>query len=87
MTRGTIRAAYFTPRGFDVRRVPRPLPQEDEALIEVYGCGICGSDLHRYEGAEPPPQVCAGHEICGRIAADSPADATRRFLDALDRGA
>jgi 2-desacetyl-2-hydroxyethyl bacteriochlorophyllide A dehydrogenase len=39
----------------------------DEVLVEVHACGICGSDLHFFSGEAPPPRVCPGHEICGRV--------------------
>lgn len=64
-----MRAAFFSPEnGFVVRQVPRCEPGPDDVLIEVHACGICGSDLHFFTGAAPPPAVCPGHEICGRVA-------------------
>ena len=67
-----MRAAFFSDRGgFEIREVPRPIPGPDEILVEVHGCGICGSDLHFYSGASSVPQVCPGHEICGRVAPGS----------------
>jgi L-iditol 2-dehydrogenase len=47
-------------------RAPRP----GEALLEVRGAGICGTDLH-IEAAEFPcaPPVTMGHEVCGVVAA------------------
>ena len=70
--RPTIQAAYFGPQGFEIRRLPRPVPDTGEVLIEVDGCGICGSDLHVYEGSAAASPVCPGHEIAGRVAPDSP---------------
>lgn len=49
------------------REVPRPGP--GEALVRVCACGICGSDLHAYEGTQPffqYPEV-PGHEVVGVI--------------------
>ncbi len=30
--------------------VPRPEPGEFEVLVRVAACGICGSDIHGYDG-------------------------------------
>ncbi len=49
-----------------IREVPEPIPDEDEVLIRVRYCGICGSDLHIYkEGAG----IGVGHEFSGDIVA------------------
>ncbi len=49
--------------------VPTPLP--DEVLIQVAACGICGSDVHGYDGSSGRriPPIVMGHEAAGRIAA------------------
>ncbi len=47
-----------------VEEVPDPVPADDEVIVKVQYCGICGSDLHIYEsGAE----IGAGHEYSGDI--------------------
>jgi 2-desacetyl-2-hydroxyethyl bacteriochlorophyllide A dehydrogenase len=43
-----------------------------DVLVDVHACGICGSDLHVLVGGSPIPRTCPGHEICGRVAVDSP---------------
>jgi 2-desacetyl-2-hydroxyethyl bacteriochlorophyllide A dehydrogenase len=51
-------------RRFVVRDVPEPALDEDEVLIKVRYCGICGSDLHTYiEGVN----IRHGHEFAGDI--------------------
>ncbi|KAF2168824.1 hypothetical protein M409DRAFT_20841 [Zasmidium cellare ATCC 36951] len=44
-----MKAALFHGKG-DVRieDIPKPEPRNDEVLIEVDWCGICGTDLHEY---------------------------------------
>jgi len=37
---------------FEVKEVPAPTMKEDEVLIRVKSCGICGSDTHVYETNE-----------------------------------
>jgi (R,R)-butanediol dehydrogenase/meso-butanediol dehydrogenase/diacetyl reductase len=64
-----MHAAYCTGAGsIELRDVPSPEPGAGQVLVRVHACGICGSDLHYYAGAEPPPAVCLGHEIAGRVA-------------------
>jgi L-gulonate 5-dehydrogenase len=53
----------------DLRQVEVDLPGPGEVLVGVEAAGICGTDLHLYDGsleggAHPMIQ---GHEFCGRI--------------------
>jgi L-iditol 2-dehydrogenase len=50
---------------------PKPTASPDEVLIEVAACGICGSDVHGYDGSTGRriPPLVMGHEAAGRIAA------------------
>ena len=65
-------AGVFKRRGvleIEDRPEPRGLA-EDEVLLEVEGCGVCGTDLHIL--SDPPGHpategVILGHEIVGRI--------------------
>jgi threonine dehydrogenase-like Zn-dependent dehydrogenase len=41
-------AVYYRPRDFRVEDVPMPELAENELLIRIKACGICGSDLHMY---------------------------------------
>jgi L-iditol 2-dehydrogenase len=53
----------------EVRAAPRPAPGPGEVLVRVRVCGICGSDLHFYNGALPAmPTVSLGHEFAGEVA-------------------
>ena len=38
------------------RQVPKPAIQANEVLIRVKACGICGSDIHGYDGHQQTPQ-------------------------------
>ncbi|HEU4600056.1 MAG TPA: alcohol dehydrogenase catalytic domain-containing protein, partial [Solirubrobacterales bacterium] len=49
---------------------PEPDPGPGQVLVEVSGCGVCGTDLHIEAGeytAAPP--VTIGHEVAGVVAA------------------
>jgi threonine dehydrogenase-like Zn-dependent dehydrogenase len=41
-------AQFFGQRDIRVVNVPTPEPKENEALVAIEWCGICGSDLHEY---------------------------------------
>lgn len=49
--------------------VERPEIASDEVLIRVKSCGICGSDIHGYDGStgRRRPPVIMGHEASGVI--------------------
>ncbi|MEE8471126.1 MAG: zinc-binding dehydrogenase [Dehalococcoidia bacterium] len=51
-------------RRFVVREVPEPAPDEDEVMIRVRYCGICGSDLITYVHGVPARY---GHEYAGDV--------------------
>jgi L-iditol 2-dehydrogenase len=55
----------------EIADLPKPTPLPDEVLIEVAACGICGSDVHGYDGSSGRriPPIVMGHEAAGRIAA------------------
>lgn len=46
-----------------------PELQPDEVILKVLYVGICGSDLHAYEGTHPlvHPEIVLGHEVTGEI--------------------
>jgi 2-desacetyl-2-hydroxyethyl bacteriochlorophyllide A dehydrogenase len=49
---------------------PRPIPGPGEALVRVRRAGVCGTDLHIFEGSHPfleYPRVI-GHELAGEVA-------------------
>ena len=49
--------------------VPKPVPSEHEVLIQVKACGICGSDVHGYDGSTGRrlPPLIMGHEASGVV--------------------
>jgi L-iditol 2-dehydrogenase len=55
----------------EIADLPTPAPTSDEVLIRVAACGICGSDVHGYDGASGRrvPPIVMGHEAAGQIAA------------------
>jgi L-iditol 2-dehydrogenase len=55
----------------EIADLPKPTPLADEVLIQVAACGICGSDVHGYDGSSGRriPPIVMGHEAAGRISA------------------
>jgi len=55
----------------EVVNMPMPRPGPDEVLIKVEACGICGSDVHGYDGSSGRriPPLVMGHEAAGVLAA------------------
>ena len=62
---------YEAPLQMNMRQVPTPVIQPDEALIRVAYSGICGSELSGYEGKNSlrQPPLIMGHEFSGHIDA------------------
>jgi 2-desacetyl-2-hydroxyethyl bacteriochlorophyllide A dehydrogenase len=54
-----------------VEEVPTPTPEPNEVVVNVKRCGICGTDLHIFDGEFPPSPfpLIPGHEMAGVIAA------------------
>jgi 2-desacetyl-2-hydroxyethyl bacteriochlorophyllide A dehydrogenase len=58
------------PLQLEVREAPMPEPGPGEALVRVRRIGICGTDLHAFEGTQPYfsyPRIL-GHELSVEIA-------------------
>src|SRR5271168_3494658 len=53
-----------------VADLPEPTPGPGEVLVRVAACGICGSDVHGYDGSSGRriPPIVMGHEAAGTIA-------------------
>ncbi len=66
----TMRAVLCrNPRDLEIVERPVPVPKEGEALVRVRRIGVCGTDMHIYQGNQPYfvyPRVM-GHELSGEI--------------------
>ncbi|MBS1529774.1 MAG: zinc-binding alcohol dehydrogenase family protein [Bacteroidetes bacterium] len=57
------------PGSFEYRDIPDPSPQPQRTIIKTKRVGICGTDLHAYEGTQPYfnyPRIL-GHELAAEI--------------------
>ena len=62
------------PSQLDLVDFPDPAPADGEVLVRVRACGICGSDIHGWDGStgRRRPPLIMGHEASGEIAAIGP---------------
>lgn len=55
----------------EVMETEKPVPGWDEVLVKVMACGVCGTDVHIFEGhkgaADNPLPIVLGHEFSGII--------------------
>jgi 2-desacetyl-2-hydroxyethyl bacteriochlorophyllide A dehydrogenase len=64
-----MQAAIFSgPHNISVEDYSLPKIKDNELLIKVGACGVCGTDFHIFEGDAPAkPPVILGHEYVGEI--------------------
>jgi threonine dehydrogenase-like Zn-dependent dehydrogenase len=67
MPETTLAAVLTAPRTFEMRELPIPEIADDDAILKLEACGICGSDIHGSERTPNGPKVL-GHENVGIIA-------------------
>ena len=70
-----MQALVLTAYGqFEMKDQPIPVPADGEVLIRVAACGICGSDVHGYDGTSGRriPPIIMGHEAAGTVVFAGP---------------
>jgi alcohol dehydrogenase len=74
------------PRKFVPRELPIPGTSEDDGLLRVEACGLCGTDHEQYTGHLPAPvPFVPGHESVGIIEEIGPNAAARWGVKKGDR--
>jgi len=63
-------AIWYGGKDIRIEEMPEPDFGRDDVLVRVKAVGICGSDLHAYEGISKRrvPPLVMGHEMAGEIA-------------------
>jgi 2-desacetyl-2-hydroxyethyl bacteriochlorophyllide A dehydrogenase len=75
MTGGALKmkaALIYAPGDIRIEDIKKPVIRDDEILVRVKACGICGTDLHYYRLGSPAmakKPVIPGHEFSGEIVA------------------
>lgn len=63
-----LAAALHKTEELRLEEVPVPEINEEEVLIRVKKCGICGTDPHIFKGHFPAPlPLILGHEFSGEV--------------------
>ena len=74
------------PRKLEMRSLPLPEIGDEDALLRIEACGICGSDVEQYHGAlRLPFPLIPGHEPLGIIERIGDRAAKRWGVDVGDR--
>ena len=61
---------YLGPKQLEIQEVKTPEPKDDEVLLKVRACGICGSDVHGSLGltGRRIAPMTMGHEFSAEVA-------------------
>lgn len=64
-------AVYYGPQNLKVEEVPNRELKDNEVRVKVKYCGVCGTDIHIYNGSdgafEVNPPLIPGHEFSGVV--------------------
>lgn len=72
-----MRAGYYIGNyEYEVREIPDREPEKDEVKIRVAWCGLCGTDIHKFQGKNGAsivvPPIILGHECAGVVESAGP---------------
>lgn len=63
---------FYEKHNFKIEEIEKPTPKDDEVLVKVMACGVCGTDIHIFEGDEgaaaTPSGTVLGHEFAGVVS-------------------
>ncbi len=66
-------AVFYRKHNLKIEELPIPTPKANEVIVNVKACGICGTDIHIFEGDEgaaaTPYATVPGHEFSGVVTA------------------
>ena len=64
---------FYSKNDLRIEEIPKPSPKAGEVLIKVKACGICGTDVHIFNGDKgcfpTPAGTVLGHEFSGIVEA------------------
>lgn len=75
---------YTEPGNLEIQDADNPNPGNDKILVGVAAVGICGSDMHAYQGHDGrrPPPLILGHEAAGTVLS-GPSEGSRVTINPL----
>ena len=62
-----MRAALLSQGEFRIEELPDPVPAENQVVLSVDACGICGTDHSLWRDPDLAPDTILGHEFAGKI--------------------
>lgn len=63
-----MRAGVFRGKGrIEVEEVPDPVAGADDVVLDVHGCGVCGSDIGQFRAGSARDGQVMGHEFAGTV--------------------
>jgi len=67
-------ALLIGPKNIVLRELPAPQTPADGLVIKMEACGVCGSDLRRWQEGPPKgaPHLIQGHELAGTVVESGP---------------
>jgi len=65
-----LQAIMTEPGKIEFREIERPVPGDEQVLVQMKRIGVCGSDVHVYHGRHPYTgyPIVQGHEVSGIVA-------------------
>lgn len=60
-------AVYVKPDKIEIKNINKPVLTDSGAIIKVYGCGLCGSDIIKFKESLVSSDTVLGHEVVGEI--------------------
>jgi L-iditol 2-dehydrogenase len=65
-----LQAVMTEPGKVEFREVDKPMPRDNQVIIQIKRIGVCGSDIHVFHGLHPYTSypVVQGHEVSGVVA-------------------
>jgi alcohol dehydrogenase len=86
MTATTRALVLEAPRQMNIRQLPLPEIGDDDGLLRVEGCGLCGTDHEMWSGTLPSPMpLVPGPEAVGVVEQIGPRAAARWGVQVGDR--
>lgn len=72
-----MKAGYYVgDYTYEVKEIPERSPEKDEVKIRVAWCGLCGTDVHKFQGQNGAsvvvPPIILGHECSGVVVEVGP---------------
>lgn len=62
-----MRAAVLKNKTLEINEIQKPVLEKSGAIVKIFGCGLCGSDIVKFNQGLVSDGTVLGHEIVGEI--------------------